>query len=455
MDIDKFFLILLVTSYLCFDVNGSNEDRLNKSLAKYDHIGSVVNDMIKVYKNRECGFVNFKGKEVISPRKGYKNYKNISHFYFDYCPLLVDDTIALFSKKGKIIKTPKIINLDGTGEIFFQDKTAIMVKDKIIYLDMNNYSIFKLYGDKYFRLRCEDEKKRYVSLYNDKGNKIMEYDDIDFMVSDCYAEGYSEKYFIAKSKGKYGIVDNKNHLIVPFTFDQSEITFTGKYVICRQQTENHEISKEIILSLTCDTLSPIEYDRHFTYKDFIFVWKGLDCDIIRDNKFVDNFEFGNNIVKKDSTSITISTLTNKFPIEYFRIDGNLLIYKVNGNYGIIDKKGKEILPCKFSEIDSYSNNNLIIAYDTMDNCRCRSGSVMESLYDRNGICLKENMCFDNDEIDDFSLFTSFSDKNRTFIWNDKKKKMLELRSGFVELCNKDYYYIKCDDKIKFVKIKWR
>ena len=66
----------------------------------------------------------------------------------------------------------------------------------------------------------------------------------------------------------------------------------------RQHTENHENPKEIILSLTCDTLSPIEYDRHFTYKDFIFVWNGLNCDIIRDDKFVDDFEFGNNIIKK-------------------------------------------------------------------------------------------------------------------------------------------------------------
>lgn len=416
MDTNKFFAILCIVLCLCFDVWSDNEYRLNKTLAKYDHIGSVVNDMIKVYKNRECGFVNFKGKEVISPRKGYKNYKNISHFYFDYCPLLVDDTIAIFSKKGKIIKTPKIIDISRTGEIFFQDKAAIMVKDKIIYLDMNYYSISELYGDKYFRLRCEDEKKKYASLYNDKGNKIMEYDDINFMVNDCHAEGYSKKYFIAKSKGKYGIVDNKNHLIVPFSLDQSEITFTGKYVICRQQTENHESSKEIILSLTCDTLSLIEYDRHFTYKDFIFVWNGLDCDIIRDDKFVDDFEFGNNIIKKDSASMTISTLTDRVSIEYFRIDGNLLIYKANGNYGIIDKKGKEILPCKYYQIDILTNS--IIAYKTFGSLK----SIV-SLFDKKGICIKENLCYSSflGKLNNGCVFSSLTDNDTVFIWNDRKK----------------------------------
>lgn len=101
MDTNKFFAILCIVLCLCFDVWSDNEYRLNKTLAKYDHIGCVYNDMIKVYKNGNCGFVNIKGKEVISPQKGYVDMgKNpIIIRIFVLCWLTIQ--LPFFQKKGR------------------------------------------------------------------------------------------------------------------------------------------------------------------------------------------------------------------------------------------------------------------------------------------------------------------------------------------------------------------
>ena len=443
MDTNKFFAILCIVLCLCFDVWSDNEYRLNKTLAKYDHIGCVYNDMIKVYKNGNCGFVNIKGKEVISPQKGYVDMGKKSNYYSNFCPLLVNDTIAIFSKKGKIIESDKIDNCDNYGIVYFQNKTGVVVEDKIKYHDYPWYWISA--SEKFYLYRCDDGENEYSLLCDDKGTKILKYDRIYFMYDSRTDSYISNKYFIVKNNNKYGVVDTKDHLIVPFKFDNNKFFLDGNYIVCNKSPESL-----IILALNGDTLSTIEYDKYSTYKNYIFGWRGLACEIICNNKSVDMFEFGkNNIIIKDSSYITINTLSNESAIEYFYIDRNLLIYKANGNYGIIDKKGKEILPCKYYQIDILTNS--IIAYKTFGSLK----SIV-SLFDKKGICIKENLCYSSflGKLNNGCVFSSLADNDTVFIWNDRKKILFDFENASFDCCNNENYCkIISDGKSRVIVVK--
>ena len=127
--------------------------------------------MIKVHKDGRCGFVNIRGREIISPCNEYTDMGLRSNYYSDFCPLLVKDTITLFSKKGKMIKSDIIESCDYSGIIYFKNKIGIVVKEKIKYLDSNMYEFFP--SEKYFLFRCNDGNREYSLLYDHKGNKIL------------------------------------------------------------------------------------------------------------------------------------------------------------------------------------------------------------------------------------------------------------------------------------------
>lgn len=469
MHTDKFFTILFAVLCLCFNAHSQrfDEKRLNDSLAKYDYFEGVVNDMIKVQKNSKCGFVNIKGEEIIPLRYSWDG----SYCYENFCYMQIGDSVTLFSKKGEVIKSGKIErNNEESRIIYFQNKVGIVVDDKIKYLDANMYWVADI--GSYFIFQCDDEGNRYSLLYDYEGNEILKYDEIHFMLNRSLfshhesLQPYSNQYFIVKKNNKYGVVDLKERLIVPFKFDKNTITLSDNYLIYHNFNKS-ELSF-IVFSLSGDALSSIEYDRCSTYKNYIFGWHDSDCDIICNNKLTDRFKFGKNLITKDSSHVKINTLSKESMMNFFYINGDLLIYETNGKFGVIHKNGKEIVPCKYFSIDVL--DNLIIAH------KDSSYEPIVSLFDKKGNCIKDNLCYPftpNIHLNG-CLFTSSTDKDNEsyknlhpmlrmglgkppktyYIWNDKKAKLIEVKQVVGDKLSIDYCKVKSDDgTYRIIKVK--
>ena len=468
MDTDKFFTILFAVLCLCFNAHSQrfDEKRLNDSLAKYDYFEGVVNDLIKVQKNSKCGFVNIKGEEIIPLRYSWDK----SYCYENFCAMQTDDSIVLFSKMGEVIPSDKIKDINEESRIiYFQNKVGIVVDDKIKYLDANMYWVADI--GFYFIFQCDDEGNQYSLLYDYEGNEILKYDEIHFMLNRSlfshheFLQRYSNQYFIVKKNNKYGVVDLKERLIVPFKFDKNIITLSDNYLIYHNFNKS-ELSF-IVFSLSGDALSSTEYDRCSTYKNYIFGWHDSDCDIICNNKLTDRFKFGKNLITKDSSHVTINTLSNESVLDYFYINGDLLIYETNGKCGVIHKNGKEIVPCNYFDIDVL--DNLIIAH------KDSSYEPIVSLFDKKGNCIKDNLCYAfTSNIHLKCLFTSSTDKDNEsyknlhpmlrmglgeppktyYIWNDKKAKLIEVKHVVGDKLSIDYCKVKSDDgTYRIIKVK--
>jgi hypothetical protein len=468
IDTDKFFTILFTVLCLCFNAHSQrfDEKRLNDSLAKYDYFEGVVNDLIKVHKNSKCGFVNIKGEEIIPLRYSWDG----SYCYENFCYMQIGDSVTLFSKKGEVIKSDKIErSYDFSRIIRFQNKAGIVVDDKIKYLDANMYWVDEM--GSYFIIKCDDEGNQYSLLYDYEGNEILEYEEIWVMWNggnDVYYKYnpfiVNDKYFIVKKNNKYGVVDVKDRLIVPFKFDKNIITLSGNYLIYHNFNKS-ELSF-IVFSLSGDTLSSTEYDYYSTYKNNIFCWHGSNCDIICNNKLTDRFIFGKNLITKDSSHVTINTLSNESVLDYFCINGDLLTYKTNGKYGVIHKNGKEIVPCNYFDIKML--DNLIIAH------KDSSYEPIVSLFDKKGNCIKDNLYYDPLLTSYFHFSTSSTDKDYEsyknlhpmlrmglgkppktyYIWNDKKAKLIEVEQVVGDKLSIDYCKVKSDDgTYRIIKVK--
>lgn len=460
----KFFTILFAVLCLCFNAHSQrfDEKRLNDSLAKYDYFEGVVNGLIKVQKNSKCGFVNIKGEEIIPLRYSWDE----SYCCENFCYMQIGDSITLFSKKGEVIKSDKIRRRnDFSRIIYFQNKVGIVVDDKIKYLDENEYWVAE--NGSYFIFLCDDEGSLYSLLYDYEGNEILKYDEIDFMFNPIHIseplQEYSNQYFIVKKNNKYGVVDVKERLIVPFKFDKNTITLSDNYLIYYNYNKS-ELSF-IVFSLSGDALSSTEYDRYSTYKNYFFGWQGSNCDIICNNKLTDRFKFGKNLITKDSSHVTINTLSNESVLDYFYINGDLLIYETNGKYGVIHKNGKEIVPCNYFDINML--DNLIIAH------KDPSFEPIVSLFDKKGNCIKDNLYYDP-FTSNIHFSTSSTDKDYEcyknlhpmlrmglpkppktyYIWNDKKAKLIEVKQVVGDKLSLDYCKVISDDvTYRIIKVK--
>ena len=421
--------------------------------------------MIKVQKNSKCGFVNIKGEEIIPLRYSWDE----SYCCENFCYMQIGDSITLFSKKGEVIKLNKIKRGDAFSRIiYFQNKVGIVVDDKIKCLDENVYWVYEM--GSYFIFLCDDEGSLYSLLYDYEGNEILKYDEIGVMMNGgndvYYKYNFTEndKYFIVKKNNKYGVVDVKDRLIVPFKFDKNTMTLSGNYLI--YHNFNKSELNYIVFSLSGDTLSSTEYDYYSTYKNNIFCWHGSNCDIICNNKLTDRFIFGKNLITKDSSHVTINTLSNESVLEYFCINGDLLTYKTNGKYGVIHKNGKEIVPCNYFDIKML--DNLIIAH------KDSSYEPIVSLFDKKGNCIKDNLYYDPLLTSFFHFSTSSTDKDYEcyknlhpmlrmllgkppktyYIWNDKKAKLIEVKQVVGDKLSIDYCKVKSDDgTYRIIKVK--
>lgn len=427
MGINKILTVYVLSLIFIQGAKSSNIERLNECLITYDYVDRVCNGLIKVKKNGKCGFVNKKGKEIISLNSGYEDMGEVSNFHSSVCPLKLNDSIIFLDKKGHVIETPTIYAVEN-GIVCFQRglerELGVIGEKGIRYFDNNMYDI--RFADPYVVLDCDDGTKEYSVMYDREGELIMKYDHICFQYK---SEEDKSKKFVVKKEGKYGIVNKKNKIIVPFKLnsDCDKFHTDGRYVFY----ENPE-GKIGVMSINCDTILSADYENYKCYGKYVFAWAPSKFDMVYENKRVNETKFGNLHVRKCNDSIILSSDRNNVKIDRFYIDNDLLVYFMGDSCGIFDKNGRNIIKNEYKRFEIL--NNLIIAYLNFD---MEESKI--SLFDKNGRCVENGLYTSFDFCDNsriknkyqiFKKYEGNKDEYIIYIWNDKKKNLKKVQSFF-------------------------
>lgn len=424
MDINKCLIVYFLSLLFLSSAKSSNIEKLNRQLAKYDYVDCIYNGLIKVKKNGKCGFINKKGKEIVSFDNDYEDMGDVSNFHSSICPLKLHDSIILIDRKGEIVKTPTIRAIEN-DIIYFQNGLGIIGNKGIKYLDNNMYDI--RFSDSYFVLDCDNGTKEYSLLYDSNGDLIMKYDHICFQYKS--REEDAKKNFIVKKNGKYGIVNENNKTIFPFI--QSDCNYfhaDGNYIFFEDST-----GKTGVMSRNCDTILPIGYENYHCYKNYVFIWDNENFDMVYDNKCIDELKFGDLHIKKEDNSLVLIANRKRIKADWFYIENELLVYATGGVYGILDKSGEIILEQKYVNVEIF--NNLIIAYEDFNSIDSKV-----SLFRKDGHNLESELYYNVCLFDNFkrnSIYRIFkkqdidTNENIVYVWNEEKKRFYKSPTSFV------------------------
>lgn len=305
---------------------------------KYSRVENFRNGLAIVYgdKNIETGeiasgMVDSKGQEVLQCNE--TRYEGSYNFNKKY---------NLIDRNGRY----EMVDKEGRLRFLFSDGKVYTFSDGLA-LDKKNGK----YG------------------FIDKSGKTV----IPFVYDE--ASNFSEGLAAVGNGGRLGFIDKSNHIVIPFDYYYYEnaimAEFEGEFnggIAC---VYNRDYLKGCI-DKTGKIVQPYSDDDICHLMDGVYM-KKTDDQIILFNK-----------------SGVLGKFDNSRGIEYNDIYGNFdgyIFVGRNGKKGVIDKNGKEILPCVYKMIDHFedkyrvSENRLIAAENRLIEAKDENGTY---LYDKTG-----------------------------------------------------------------------
>lgn len=245
---------------------------------------SNLKDVFSVKQDGKYGLIN-KKNEVLIPVQ-YEHIFDKSDLLFVVTPE-PERKFGLYNSYGKEIlpavydfitdtdiqKSKTILAVRNGKYTLVDEKLKIIFPDKIIehsyLLDTNLLKTPPSIHDNAY-LRLKNIKNR-VGLFNEHTGKLeipFEYDDI---IQECIMDG--KTLFLTLKKGKYGIIDNKNTVLIPNSYDNLDLTFQNyneEYKIFPAQKkgkygliDNHN---KVILPFQYEHIAKLSYDNLFKAK---------------------------------------------------------------------------------------------------------------------------------------------------------------------------------------------
>jgi hypothetical protein len=340
--------------------------------------------LIVVERDDKYGLFNTKGKELISC-----NYDRIAYF---------EDGSAIVEKDNKfgVLNTKKQKNISCEYEY---DYGPLNNKLSIIAREGHFYDGFEIIEKNYFfEGGCEIVAKNdKYGIIDTKGKEIIscEYDRIDGFFNDGFAitekekrDSYYIEYTMINTKGKaisrkyheinyyeeggiaivekdekYGMVDMKGKEIIPRKYDW--VLYYEEYgiaIIGRVDEDGEPLQEEIIntkgkiisrkyheIGRFTDGFAIAEKDG----KELMLNTKGKEISYKYDHI---HYHKNDKIItaKKDNKQVLLNNKGKEVSYKYDYIslfsDGFSKVGK-NQNIGLINTKGKELIPCKYKAID--------------------------------------------------------------------------------------------------------
>ena len=236
------------------------------------------------------------------------------------------------------------------------------------------------------------EQNGKFGLIGIDGKKLTEpiYDSIDTLQ-------YKEGELIVKQNDKYGIINQKGYILVDIEYD--EITADGFYDMETQ----YRYDGYIVANKT-----DMGYRYGYVSCDGKQILDALYNDLKRITNISDEepyllvAENGRYGVMKKSTQI----ISNEYQSISYDASNNIFVVQKGQKYGVMDFSGKQIIECKYPQIDVKGRNiyvtkddNMVEVYDTSGNLTNMSSDVIY---------------IDIPEKDDYSIRIQTIDQNTTY-----------------------------------------
>ena len=236
------------------------------------------------------------------------------------------------------------------------------------------------------------EQNGKFGLIGIDGKKLTEpiYDSIDTLQ-------YKEGELIVKQNDKYGIKKEKGYILVDIEYD--EITADGFYDMETQ----YRYDGYIVANKT-----DMGYRYGYVFHDGKQILDLLYNDLKRITNISDEepyllvAENGRYGVMKKSTQI----ISNEYQSISYDASNNIFVVQKGQKYGVMDFSGKQIIECKYPQIDVKGRNiyvtkddNMVEVYDTSGNLTNMSSDVIY---------------IDIPEKDDYSIRIQTIDQNTTY-----------------------------------------
>jgi len=287
------------------------------------------NGLILVRKNNKYAYLNKKLKIKIP----YGKYDKALPFN--------ENRLAIVSKNGKYgiidefgheiweLKYDKIFhpNEYGNDEDFFiiQKNSKIGLLDQYAHkiTDINNKEYFKDFvgidSTTYIRIFRIKNFKNKFGVIDSKGNLLIPfiYDDIRSF--------YKKKYSIAKINNKYGVIDYHNKLLLPFKYNK--LSFNNKKEILIAKNNNNKFG---VIDLFDKIIIPFDYDSiNFCCKEI-----KKDRYIVSKNRKFGLVNNKNKIIIPLKYDYLYDWITHLPHIHFIRL---------NNKYGIVTSDGQMLL----------------------------------------------------------------------------------------------------------------
>ncbi|WXR62533.1 WG repeat-containing protein [Peptostreptococcaceae bacterium AGR-M142] len=320
---------------------------------------SESRELFYIFKsNDKYGLLDYKGNIIFKPVAD----EILGAWKKGLFPFRVDNKWGYFDEDGKIIIKPQY----DCAETFYCDYAYVTKNNKKSAIDSNNNLLYPFkYNNFYFQLN-ENNKLNYFYIKKDKGFIILNskkeiiinnnensfktlYDDaLTYYVRDKYDNSnvvyenfdkenhvkFSYNYIlptenkkhllVRNDKEEYAIVDKQNNIIIPFSkFNIDE--FKNKYVIKMDNSLK-------IINQDGSLFKTLDYKFDGAYNDSLFF-------ISKDDKI--------GLANTNAEIILEPIYDDLFHPNF----SDFLIAEINNKEGVLNIKGKTIIPIKYDFID--------------------------------------------------------------------------------------------------------
>lgn len=334
------------------------EPKFNMGSEFYDNYANIIKDSIYGYINRDgketylenytdvffyygnTGIAKKNGKYGLIDRKGDSltefKYTMVSNFGFNHFKCqAVNKKKHIINSDGKIIFNK---NLEFDIQSYYFDKDSIFINQKIInrkklkgLVTINEEVIIK---PKYQEIYFINDNEFYVVKNDNKYGFINKLgNEVIPAIYDKVGFNIKENLIPVQKDGKWGFINRKNETIIPFEYDEANAFLNGLSFVKKGEFYG-----------CIDIKNRVKVKFNLEKTKYPFFTNKLAL-------FKENGKYGF-INKKGKTKIS-AIYDKAFPF----ING-LAYVEVNGKVGYIDKKGKEIIPIIYKQL-WFENDGLI------------------------------------------------------------------------------------------------
>jgi antitoxin component YwqK of YwqJK toxin-antitoxin module len=369
-----------------FDNNGNHQNGL------MDYAGNVIipplydeifikydpNSIVWVSKNDKYGLYDIHGKKILDTL--YTLDENQNQSYYVYVGNLRDTATVI--KKGK--KFSLVSNSGRFLTPFKYDSLIFCGANSLIFEEHNKYGLL---GENFKPI----SKRRY-SLLQVSHTNDSDYDDGSWEYTNL---------MIACCKGKYGVIDENDSVILPFVYDEgwfgedNQIEMIRKDSLHKFDSYDSRVT-EIIPELEIVDDQPIEefcdgddaYSEYNNYRQCGIV--SPTGKIILDPNYEIDFVGPNLVIFKDhkeKTGVFIPgnkpvLLSKKFKDPIVKNSHSIYVTAESGKVGVVDASGKIIVDTIFYALDFYEEAVKAYWVKTTPVIILKPDSVMAKKYDQ-------------------------------------------------------------------------